>query len=576
METTNKSCAIKNGNAYLSFLESSPDPIVIYNSRGETKYVNIAFEKTFGWSRNELIGHRIDFVPKDHLNETLNAIKQLKNGRTIRLFETKRLTKCGELLDLQLSAATHTDDEGKQSGFIVILRNITELKKTRDALQESENRYRILVEESPYGISIIGSIGNYKYINPKFSEIFGYTLEDIPTGFEWFEKAYPDEKYRKKVISTWNRDQKKFLPGTKNIYKFNVVCKDKSTKTIMFRPVQLDNGDIILNYEDITQREKIEKKLQRSHLELAQAYEKLRYFGRLRDKAIEHLSHELKTPISLLLAVFRILKDHIKTNNNEKIIKIISRGERSVFRLMKIQKKTEEIYKLKETLNNKNFNKKEEYPNKNKITNAFLGFEQRKKVLYNDVEMSNLEKIQLDLLLRKVIEKSIKNCKYRDIEFVVDLENNIFLFFNKRICNQILMGILCNAIENTPDEGQIKIKLTSNENTIDLQFIDCGIGITKSNQECIFKGFATNQNYLNYTTKTPYEFSAGGIGLDLLRMRLYSRQYGFKLDFKSERCKFIPDENDLCPGTITNCNFISKREDCLFSGGTIFSLKFLK
>ena len=46
----------------------------------------------------------------------------------------------------------------------------------------------------------------------------------------------------------------------KNIYKFNVVCKDKSTKAIMFRPVQLDNGDIILNYEDITQREKIEKK----------------------------------------------------------------------------------------------------------------------------------------------------------------------------------------------------------------------------------------------------------------------------------------------------------------------------
>ena len=50
------------------------------------------------------------------------------------------------------------------------------------------------------------------------------------------------------------------------------------------------------------------------------------------------------------------------------------------------------------------------------------------------------KEFKIDLLLRKVIEKSIKDCKYRDIEFIVDLENNIFLYFNKRIFKQIFRG----------------------------------------------------------------------------------------------------------------------------------------
>lgn len=576
MKALKKNGVDKNENQNFSFLESSPDPIVIYNFKGEAEYVNLAFENTFGWKRKELIGNRIDFVPKDHLFETSKAIKKLEKGHTIRLFETKRLTKNGNLLDLQLSASTHKDEEGKPAGYIVILRDITELKRTQNALQESEDRYKILVEDSPYGISIIDSAGNYKYVNPKFIEIFGYTLEEIPNGYEWFKKAYPDEKYRKTVISIWKRDQKKFKPGIKAFYKFNVVCNDNSTKTILFRPVKLENGDIFLNYEDITQREEIQKKLNGSHTELALAYEKLHYLKSLRDKAIGHLSHELKTPISILLAVFRILRDRIDTKNLESVLNVIKRGERSISRLMKIQKKTEEIYQIKDTMMNKNSEKNFENPIKNEssishLNPIFLQIGSKK----ND-EMLGFEIIHLDLFLRNLVDQSIIKSKHRDIQIIIDFEENIFIFFNKKICEELFTGVLRNAIENTPDEGKILINLSASEHTYDLEFIDYGIGITKSNQKSIFNGFFSNQNYLNYTTKSPYEFSAGGAGLDLLRMRLYAKQYGFQLDFKSERCKFIPDERDLCPGKISDCNSITKREDCISSGGSNFFIKFRK
>ena len=47
-------------------LEASPDPIVVYDIQGKVSYVNHAFEQTFGWSRDEVIGNRIDFIPQEN------------------------------------------------------------------------------------------------------------------------------------------------------------------------------------------------------------------------------------------------------------------------------------------------------------------------------------------------------------------------------------------------------------------------------------------------------------------------------------------------------------------------------
>ena len=69
------------------------------------------------------------------------------------------------------------------------LEEAVEHKRVEEELRRSEEKYRILVEQSPLGISMVGKNGNYKYVNPKFIEMFGYTLEDIPTGRQWFAKA---------------------------------------------------------------------------------------------------------------------------------------------------------------------------------------------------------------------------------------------------------------------------------------------------------------------------------------------------------------------------------------------------
>jgi len=137
-------------------------------------------------------------------------------------------------------------------------------KAVEGVLRTSENRYRVLTEESPQGISLIGADGVYKYINPKFQEIFGYSLNDFSTGAEWFTLAFPDREHRLKIISAWNSDQEDHGLGECRPRTYDVRCKDGSVKTIFFRSVALENGDQIVTYEDITVQNRIAEALKES------------------------------------------------------------------------------------------------------------------------------------------------------------------------------------------------------------------------------------------------------------------------------------------------------------------------
>ena len=132
---------------YRSLLESSPDPVVVYDMQGHATYVNPAFEQTFGYSREELLGKQIDFVPSEAWPETRAAIESMLSGNKIHLFETRRLTKSGKVLDVQLSSTIYHNREGRPTGNIVTLRDISALKQAEQALHEYQNRLEELVKE---------------------------------------------------------------------------------------------------------------------------------------------------------------------------------------------------------------------------------------------------------------------------------------------------------------------------------------------------------------------------------------------------------------------------------------------
>jgi PAS domain S-box-containing protein len=171
---------------YSAFLFSLPDPLVVYDMQGRAQYLNAAFEETFGWTREELLDKRIDYVPAECIAETNQAIEDMKSGLQVRNLATKRFTKDGRMLDVNVSNSPYYGHDGNQAGNIVIIRDVTALAQAQAQLRESEERYRSLVENSPYGLLLANpASGRILYANHQLVRLFGYTIDEIENKSIW-------------------------------------------------------------------------------------------------------------------------------------------------------------------------------------------------------------------------------------------------------------------------------------------------------------------------------------------------------------------------------------------------------
>ena len=153
----------------------------------------------------------------------------------------------------EISALRQTEGNGQETAVLD-----TDRKAFRQAVErEIETRFRMLAENMPYGISIMDASGAFVYFNSRFTEIFGYTVEDVPDKAVWFEKAYPNEDYRREIISKWNQDREALEmtnAATERVY--SVRCKDGRHKSIRFTPVRLRDDRQLMTYQDITEQDR--------------------------------------------------------------------------------------------------------------------------------------------------------------------------------------------------------------------------------------------------------------------------------------------------------------------------------
>jgi signal transduction histidine kinase len=184
------------------------------------------------------------------------------------------------------------------------------------------------------------------------------------------------------------------------------------------------------------------------------------------------------------------------------------------------------------------------------------------------------KKIGLDAYAKKRLVALSDQFDHRQVEITSRFEPTPPVYLPPDALQNIVDGLIKNAVENTPDEGKIEVIINKKGDGTQLQVRDYGVGIVEDSQRRVFEGFFSTQNTMDYSTKRPFDFNAGGKGADLLRMKIFSERYHFKIEMKSIRCQFIPQEDDICPGRIGACAFCTKIEDCRHSGGTAVSLYF--
>ncbi len=250
---------------YRQLLEASPDPITVYDANGVVSYVNPSFEQTFGWTLEELAGRGIDFVPEQERQRTAEAVQRTLEGENV-LLETQRLTKDGRLLDIQLKTAAFTDSAGNLAGDIVIYRDISERKKTEEALRASEQRYRQLLDASPDPITVYDASGVAVYVNPSFEQTFGWTLDELAGRGIDFVPEHERRRTAQAVQQT--------LEGQNVLLETQRLTKDGRLLDIQLKTAAFTDsagnlaGDIVI-YRDISRRKQYERELRqhRDHLE---------------------------------------------------------------------------------------------------------------------------------------------------------------------------------------------------------------------------------------------------------------------------------------------------------------------
>jgi diguanylate cyclase (GGDEF)-like protein/PAS domain S-box-containing protein len=215
--------------------------------------------KMFACTRDQIIGQTPDrfspfFQPDgngsaEKSREKINAI--LHEGP--QFFEWKHQQYDGTLFDAEVSLNKIEIDNNE---FIhAIVRDITERKGMEALLCKERETFFSILQKTPYGVVLSDKDGKYTYINPEFTVITGYTLEDVPTGKDWFYKAFPEKELREEAMRAWKID----MPNRGAERISPVVCKDGSSKEISFKPTLLDDGGAITMLSDVTERRQAEK-----------------------------------------------------------------------------------------------------------------------------------------------------------------------------------------------------------------------------------------------------------------------------------------------------------------------------
>jgi signal transduction histidine kinase len=318
-------------------------------------------------------------------------------------------------------------------------------------------------------------------------------------------------------------------------------------------------------------------------LENAKLYEDLKVLDKAKERVINHLSHELRTPIAIISSVFTKIHNIQMETNITGLERALARGQRNLERLMDLQVKIDDI------LNQRLTEDKEEIlhmiesaadlawdlsrTHNGHVAEMLEIVSNRLESFFSREEVDR-EEIRIDEFLQDVYDRAISSMGERELEILRKFDSGLCLFMSRNVLEKISTGLLKNAIENTPDEGTIEIIAREENDEIEIAFHDYGVGITPQNQQMIFGGFFHTQDTGLYSSKRPYEFRAGGSGSDLLRIQCFSERFGFSVDFQSTRCKFIPNDTDMCPGKISQCKFITKKPECSASGESTFSVKF--
>jgi PAS domain S-box-containing protein len=422
-----------------------------------------------------------------------------------------------------------------------------------------ENISSVIIESMSDGLIVFNFHGQINHMNPAASELLGIKMEEIKdkTYFQLFMDEPGNDAFNDLILDGIQRGETR-LYGEVPFRRRDGRCFDFAVTSSFLRAesAEEEKTGIVVVFKNITE---------------------FKALDRARERVLNHLAHELRTPLSITRASLK----KMQSSHNKKAIERI---KRNLKRLQDIQVEVEDIVKqgtleekpeklscLEQVLDLVEVLEEE----KSIHTEAFHFLRKRIEDFFR-ANKSKLQYVKISEHIQNAVAAARRLSSHRSVALLTRINADSHITIDPDVLDMALMSLLKNAIENTPDGGEAIISLYLQPGSVVIEIKDTGVGITEQSQKHIFGGFYHSLETDLYSTKKTFDFGAGGKGLDLLRIKMFGKTYHFRVECKSDRCRYIPREIDACPGSIAKCLHVDSKKQCAQSGGSVFKLIWIK
>jgi len=246
-----------------AIVASSDDAIISKNLDGIIQSWNKSAEHMFGYTAEEAVGKHITLiVPEDRRDEEKNILARLRHGERIDHFQTVRRRKDGSTLDLSLTISPVKDSAGRVIGASNVARDITHLKQIEQALRDSEERFRAIVETTPACVKVVAPDGTLQHMNSAGLAMVGAELAETVVGKSVYDLIAPEDREKFRAFN------ERICRGDKAALEFDMIGLNGMRHHMETHAAPLHNPDgrivQLAITHDVTERKRAELALRES------------------------------------------------------------------------------------------------------------------------------------------------------------------------------------------------------------------------------------------------------------------------------------------------------------------------
>ena len=426
---------------------------------------NRGAEAIYGFSAEEILGKSVfsTIIPPESREEYEKYFSRILAGETLIRFESERHRGDNNRVDVSLTYCPVKNQQGEVIAVSAIVRDITQAKATRQALRESEQRYRLLFERNLAGVFRCTQAGSFLDCNDAGAKILGYDSRDDLIGRSAIDIFFDLDD---KTVA----DQKMAQSGTASNQEIRVRRKDGSTAWVMANTTMLSGStetEIEGTFVDITPLKQAEEQM-RLAKEAAEAA------NRAKSEFLANISHEIRTPMNGVIGMIDLALDTDLTPEQRDYLATIKSSSAALL----------------------------------EIINDILDFS---KIEARKLELERVP-FSVEELVRTTVKEFSVQARNKQLSLQCDFSTDLpdLSIGDPVRVRQILMNLVGNAVKFT-DQGEIMVRVVRLvDDTLQFSVRDTGIGVSPEKQKSIFEAF------VQADTSSTRQYGGTGLGLAIV------------------------------------------------------------